>query len=264
MILSLQETYLQMTHNTAMDLPSGPTLTGMLCLAVALPVLSGSSHTSKPEVPDFDAHPAGEARKAAFFGFLGPLVDAENALWRSRRARLEQLADKPVDADDQRWLEALARFFEVPEDLPREVLIDRLLNHVDTVPRALALAQAAKESAWGTSRFAREGNNYFGQRCYTKGCGMVPKKRPAGAKYEVRRFESPADSVASYFYNINSHLEYAELRDYRSRRRDEGQRLSGIRAAEEITQYSERRRSYVDEIQSLIYFNDLEPRAQPH
>lgn len=133
---------------------------------------------------------------------------------------------------------------------------------MDQIPRSLALAQAAKESAWGTSRFAREGNNYFGQRCYSKGCGLVPDARQTNAKFEVRAFPSVQDSVQSYMNNINGHPEYAELRAYRTIQRQAGKPVSGIRAAESISQYSERRGAYVDEIQSLIHFNQLESSAE--
>ena len=80
----------------------------------------------------------------------------------------------------------------------------------------------------------------------------------AGAKFEVRRFESVAAAVTSYMNNINSHPEYAELREYRAARRRQNQPISGIDAAERITQYSERGQAYVDEIQSLIHFNRLD------
>ncbi|MGD8415701.1 MAG: glucosaminidase domain-containing protein [Pseudomonadales bacterium] len=240
-------------------------LIGTLCLGALLVTVPRGTYRGPvdPKAPDFRAYPAGEARKEAFFEYLAPLIDAENELWRARRARLEGLRDRTLNKADRRWLKALAGFFEVSPDLPKNRLIDALLDHVDTVPRSLALAQAAKESAWGTSRFTREGNNYFGQRCYEKGCGMIPRHRPSGAIYEVRRFDSAEDSVASYLYNINSHLEYANLRDYRSRQRDSGREVSGIRAAETITQYSERRQAYVDEIQSLIHFNDLDDVDEP-
>lgn len=210
--------------------------------------------------PDFAAIPAGEARKEAFFSYLGPLIDAENERRRIRRERLLALQDGPVSKRDLLWVDDLARHFGVPEGLSLPRRIDALLFHVGQVPKSLALAQAAKESAWGTSRFAVEGHNYFGQRCFEKGCGMIPANRPAGAKFEVRRFDSPEASVESYMNNINGHPEYAEFRSYRHALRAEGRPLTGIDAAEQLTQYSERRQEYVDEIQSLIHFNELEAR----
>ena len=217
--------------------------------------------------PDFSLYPAGEARKTAFFSYLGPLVDQENARWQRDRERLKGLKAASVDREktakqDMLWLEARSRFFGVETDQPQAQLVDALLRYVDQVPRSLALAQAAKESAWGTSRFATDGFNYFGQRCYQKGCGLVPQARAQGAKFEVRRFESPQASVASYMNNINSHPDYEGFRTYRAEQRAAGRPVHGIQAAERLTQYSERRQAYVDEIQSLIHFNRLEKQAE--
>jgi len=223
-------------------------------LVVAIPIWS----TLRSAPPDFASYPAGDERKAVFFGYLGPLIDAENERRRLRRERLQALKTGPISKRDRLWLAELADYFDVSEGLSREGRIDALLVHVGEIPRSLALAQAAKESAWGTSRFAEEGYNYFGQRCYSKGCGMVPAGRPPGAKFEVRRFDSPQASVESYMNNINSHPDYEDFRAYRAAARAAGRPVSGIHAAEELTRYSERRQEYVDEIQSLIHFNQLE------
>ncbi len=209
--------------------------------------------------PDFTLYPAGDVRKAVFFGYLGPIIDRENERRRARRDRLLALKEGlEWSKRDRIWVEELANFYGVDTELHAERLVEELLVHVDTIPKSLALAQAAKESAWGTSRFAIEGNSYFGQRCYSKGCGMVPEARPPGARFEVKTFDSVEASVASYMNNINGHQDYAGLRFYRAERRHRGKPLTGIQAAERLSQYSERRRAYVDEIQALIHFNGLE------
>lgn len=234
-------------------------LLGMLAVT-ALPVWQ--SFKNRP--PDFAEYPAGEARKAAFFGYLAPLIDAENERWKQKRMRLRALQaaaereDETISKRDLLWLDSQIEFFDVPREEEVPAQIEALLPHIDQVPRSLALAQAAKESAWGTSRFATDGHNYFGQRCYDKGCGLVPESRAAGAKFEVRRFSSTRASVRSYMNNINSHPEYEDFRDYRALQRENDEPLNGIQAAEQITQYSERRQAYVDEIQSLIHFNRLD------
>jgi Bax protein len=221
-----------------------------------LALLLWLSVSSRP--PDFAAYPAGDARKQAFFDYLGPLIDRENRIRADRRARLEALRDGYRSKRDRLFVERLAERYELDEELTDAERLARLLEHVDTIPRSLALAQAAKESAWGTSRFAVVGNNYFGQRCYSKGCGLVPKNRRPGAKFEVRRFPSVEASVASYVTNINRHREYQALRDYRSRQRRRGEPVTGLAAAERIAQYSERRHRYVKEIKQLIEFNGLD------
>jgi len=255
------------------------TLAAVILLSAIILVAWPSWRSWQSRAPDFSSHSAGEARKQAFFGYLGPLVDAENQRWLKSRARLQRLketaSDKAASGDaqislgrgpgkrDRLWLNELAGFFDVPTDLSLPAKIEALLAHVDEVPRSLALAQAAKESAWGTSRFAADGHNYFGQRCYHKGCGLVPESRAPGEKFEVRRFDSAQASVRSYMNNINSHPEYTGFRSYRAAQRATQQPLNGIQAAEQLIQYSERRQAYVDEIQSLIHFNRLDLPVQP-
>ena len=82
--------------------------------------------------------------------------------------------------------------------------------------------------------FASRANNYFGQRCYRKGCGLIPAKRARNAKFEVRHFDSVPRSVASYVFNINYHREYAGLREYRAAQRQAGEPLDSIEAAERM------------------------------
>lgn len=237
-----------------------PSLLALLMLIASLLLLAlpGWQNWRLQQAPDFHLYPAGPERKEAFFNYLGPMIDTENGRWLEERQKLLRLMSVSPSKRERLWVEQLGSFFDLPASLSPADRIGALLVHVDEIPRSLALAQAAKESAWGTSRFAIEGYNYFGQRCYAKGCGLVPEARPTGAKFEVRRFSSPLASVASYMSNINSHPEYAGLREYRAAVRLAGRPVSGILAAEEMIQYSERRQDYVDEIQSLIHFNRLE------
>lgn len=210
-------------------------------------------------LPNFSQYPAGPDRKLAFFEFIRPLVETGNQAIQDDRQRLLEIANR----DDPGWFERrfvarLARDYDLDNhDLDKTELIDQLLLRVDSVPLSLALAQAAKESGWGTSRFARDGNNLFGEWCFDKGCGIVPAARAPGATHEVESFFSPARSVASYLRNINSHPKYADFRDARARLRSAGQAPSGSLLAEFMSQYSERRDAYVQELVQLIRTNGL-------
>jgi Bax protein len=132
-----------------------------------------------------------------------------------------------------------------------------LLKRVDTIPVSLALAQAANESAWGTSRFALEGNNLFGQWCYDEGCGLVPNRRRANASHEVQSFESIEAAVRAYFMNINTHDRYQGFRDLRFQMRSKEGELDPFALAWGLDGYSERGEAYVDEVQTIILQNDL-------
>jgi Bax protein len=133
-----------------------------------------------------------------------------------------------------------------------------LLLHLDQIPASMVLAQAAMESAWGTSRFVRGGYNFFGQWCYREGCGMVPSERPQGASHEVKTFDDPRQAVYAYFRNINSHPAYKQVRKIRAQARQAGEAPSGLAMIAGLQQYSQRGQAYINELRSVIRFNDLE------
>ncbi len=215
---------------------------------------------TRDRVPDFRQYEAGIERKAQFFDFMRPLIREENARVLEDRRRLRELAaEDDLGWLDRRWLRGLAGEYRLdPEDFDEESLIDALMRRVDAVPMSLALAQAAKESGWGTSRFARRGYNFFGEWCYEEGCGLVPLARAAGRSHEVRAFDSPRDSVANYIRNINTNRSYRELREARASLRAQDRPLSGLVLAEQLQRYSERGQAYVEEIKGLIRYNKLE------
>jgi Bax protein len=131
---------------------------------------------------------------------------------------------------------------------------------VDVLPPSLVLAQAANESAWGTSRFALEGNSLFGQWCYVEGCGIVPRRRARGATHEVKSFDSVAGTVRAYFNNINTNQSYEYLRELRADMREEDQPIDSMVLAFGLEPYSQRGDRYVDEVQNIIMQNDLHER----
>lgn len=239
----------------------GVLITIVIAVGIALPRQQPAR--SAVTMPDFRAYSAGPERKTEFFEFLRPIVAEENRRVLVSRARLEAMAGKP-GWRDFRWLEMTAERYGVAmhdddgEQRPVAELIDELLLRVDAVPSSLALAQAAKESGWGTSRFAREGNNLFGEWCFTDGCGIVPRQRAEGSDHEVEAFASPTESVASYLRNINTHDSYKSFREARKAQREDGGALSGVELANELSEYSERREAYVQELKGLIIGNDLE------
>ena len=128
----------------------------------------------------------------------------------------------------------------------------KLKQRVDIIPPSLAIAQAANESAWGRSRFAKQGNNYFGQWCYVKGCGIVPKNRSKGAKHEVKKFSNAEASVRSYMNNLNSHHAYEKLRKLRYELRQQNKSPEGLKIAAGLTPYAGNGKIYVNRITTLI------------
>lgn len=233
------------------------TVVGTLLVLVAL-----HSVPQRPGSGDLPAFPVGDsdARKKAFFSYLRPIVENRNA--RIRRQRAWLLGISKADALgwlDQWRLRRLAERYGVDLDsLSENEAFTVLKRRVDTVPVSLALVQAAKESGWGRSRFARQGNALYGERCFQAGCGMVPRERAAGRGYEVQSFANVGDSVESYLKNLNTHETYIALRKARHRLRELGQPVTGTKLARHLHSYSAGTDSYVQSLQALIRQNDLE------
>ncbi|MFT4907476.1 MAG: Bax protein [Oleispira sp.] len=198
-------------------------------------------------------------KKANFFNFLHPMIKKANANVLQQREELSEIHANLPDLSSQQAekLAALAKTYKVSDELSLEKQVQELDIKINTIPASLVLAQAANESAWGTSRFAQEGNNYFGQWCFSEGCGIVPNSRDGGASHEVADFDSPYDSVKSYIKNLNRHPTYEPLRDLRQQAIDNNQAVTGIVLAQGLIGYSERGEEYVKEIQQMIRYNKL-------
>lgn len=214
-------------------------------------------------LPDFSAIDDVKVMKSAFFDYLLPVVEAQNSWIRDNRSYLIDLRDRlqtgqPLEESDRIRLDVLAERYRV--ELSEQVGaadISALLMRVDIIPPSLALAQAASESGWGRSRFAREANNLFGEWCYREGCGLVPARRIEGAQHEVATFDAIPDAVDSYFRNLNTHPAYASLRELRAAAREEHDVLLGTYLVGGLEFYSERRDAYLQELRAMIRINKL-------
>ena len=211
-------------------------------------------------LPEFSGYSDVKQKKLAFFDYMMPLVSAGNQSIIEQRDDLLEMA---ADADQlsffqQRKLLQLAEHYGVDtEAAENQQMIDQLLLRVAPLPPSLVLAQAAIESAWGTSRFARQGNNLFGQWCYQKGCGLVPLRRSAESKHEVAKFDSVAAAVEAYLHNLNTHRAYKDLRVLRAELSTAESGANGHQLAQALLYYSELRQVYVDEVQAVIRINKL-------
>lgn len=224
-----------------------------------LPAIDQPLSSRTQHVPDFaDIYDINE-RKREFFSYLIPAIEEVNTRVTAQRATLVRLYEKSqqgqaLSAEENRWLNQLAAYYRVDEDESSESL-EILLRRVDIVPATLVLIQAANESGWGTSRFAREGLNFFGQWCWTEGCGIVPSARPAGQVYEVRQFASMEASVEAFIRNLNTHFAYRELRTMRLAEREERNSVSSSTVTAGLMSYSERGQDYIDELNQMIRIN---------
>ena len=189
-------------------------------------------------------------KKKRFFDFMRPIINTENEKILKLR---NKLLSAKKNNNSEKFVAQVARAYTVNwEQDDRDW--NKLLERVDVIALELSLAQSADESAWGQSRFAQQGNNFFGQWCYTKGCGMIPAERGRGS-YEVASFNSVNESVRSYIKNINTGRVYATLRKIRKENRAAGKQQDAIAQAGGLIRYSQRREAYVKEIRSMIRVN---------
>lgn len=159
-----------------------------------------------------------------------------------------------LTAAEQVQLQDIAAMYKVAADND-QALISALLAQVDVIPEELVFSQSANETGWGTSRFAKVGHNFFGQWCFSKGCGIVPNQRDQGAAHEVASFDSIEASVRSYFRNINRNQSYQPLRDIRADLHATNQTMNACALAAGLINYSERKEAYIAEIRAMIRHN---------
>ncbi|MEX1197285.1 MAG: glucosaminidase domain-containing protein [Pseudohongiellaceae bacterium] len=215
------------------------------------------------EFPDFTAYEGVEERKQAFFDYMHEHVERVNRQVLAQREELIPLYEvardgAPLSRTERRILHAIAEEYRLdPGSMSDRELTSELMLRVDMLPTSLVLAQAANESAWGTSRFARQARNLFGQWCFTEGCGLVPSNRPADASHEVRTFSTVEDAVQAYFLNLNTNDAYDYLRRLRSDMRRREDPINSLVLAYGLTGYSSRGLAYVTELQSIIRYNGL-------
>ena len=132
-----------------------------------------------------------------------------------------------------------------------------MLRRVDIIPPSLAVAQAAEETGWGTSRFVRHGNALFGERIYRGTDGMVPHRIPKGPSFRVRRFGHLLAAVGAYASNLNTHPAYAGFRAERGTMRAARNRFDAPVLAGSLEAYSERREAYIETLRAIIRTNAL-------
>ncbi len=232
-----------------------------LALAENKPILNASTATGT--IPDLREEKDVKTKKRKFFNALRPMVEKENQHIAIQRQTLIDLKQKkPLSQADEQTINKLLKYYRLERKKDGGIPWNELLARVDTIPLELVLSQAANESAWGTSRFARKANNLFGQWCFTKGCGLVPARRNAGSTHEVAAFKSPQLSVRSYLRNLNTGRVYKDLRKIRAEKRAQGKTATAYELAAGLSKYSERGQAYVKEIRAMIKYNGKYMRGE--
>ena len=191
-------------------------------------------------------------RKDFFIQIILPLILQENNNIRLDRKRLFSIINKSNNTKlEKKWLEKKYKQYGIPsKDL--SVLKIRM----DEIPVSLAIAQAAKETGWGTSRFAQEGNALFGQWTWS-GEGLKPKDADKNEGHKVMKFNVLQASVRAYQRNLNTHSSYRNLRKARAELRDRGLPLDSLLLVKFLNEYAETGEKYVEVLEKIIKQNRL-------
>ena len=191
-------------------------------------------------------------RKSLFIQIILPLILEENNLILIDRKRLFSILNKNKNSKKEiNWLNRKFKQYGVlNKDIPT------LKVRMDIVPVSLAIAQAAKETGWGTSRFALEGNALFGQWTWS-GDGIKPAGAESDTKHKVMKFKVLKASVRAYQRNLNTHSSYKNFRQLRAQLRDDSEKLDSLLLADQLDNYAETGKEYTKILKQIINQNSL-------
>ena len=192
-------------------------------------------------------------RKELFIQIILPLVIKENNNIKLDRKKLFSILNKNKNTKaEKNWLASkFKQYGVVNKDL------STLKVRMDEIPVSMAIAQAAKETGWGTSRFAQEGNALFGQWTWS-GEGIKPAGADNDSTHKVMKFNVLQASVKAYQRNLNTHSTYRNFRSARAELREDGKKLDSMVLSEHLDKYAETGKKYVEILKQIIRQNNLE------
>ena len=206
---------------------------------------------------DLDALQSTKLKKETFIKIVLPLIVAENERILADREKLLIVSKKKYTTDlEKQWLRQKLLEYKV-----KKGDLEQLTERMDIIPTSIALAQAAKESGWGTSRFALEGNAIFGQWTWS-GKGIAPLDRESDKNHKILKFPILRASVKAYQNNLNTHKSYSKFRQKRMSLRDKNKKIKGLELTETLNNYAQTGSEYTKILNQIIKQNrlmDFEP-----
>ena len=201
---------------------------------------------------DLDEIQSVKLKKETFIKIVLPLIVAENEKILDDRYKLKKVVSKKATTDEEKqWLRQKFLEYKV-----KKGDVSELSNRMDMIPVSIALAQAAKESGWGTSRFALEGNAIFGQWTWT-GRGIEPLLKDKKKNHKILRFPILRASVKAYKNNLNTHKSYKKFREKRHELRKKNKKISGLVLTKTLDNYAETGIEYTKILGQIITQNRL-------
>ena len=193
-----------------------------------------------------------QKKKDTFIKIVMPLIIDENSKILDNRKKLFKILGKQNNSRGEKvWLKRRFEDYEIKNEDVTELKV-----RMDIIPVSIAIAQAAKESGWGTSRFALEGNAMFGQWTYGKD-GIAPLEREKNKGHKILKFPMLRSSVQAYKNNLNTHSGYKEFRKKRADLRRKNQNISGLALVNYLHNYAATGKEYTDILKKIINQNSL-------
>ena len=206
---------------------------------------------------DLDNLQSVQLKKETFIKIVLPLIVAENEKILDDREKLKVVSEKKFTSDlEKQWMRQKLLEYKV-----KKGNLDELKRRMDIIPVSIALAQAAKESGWGTSRFALEGNAIFGQWTWD-GQGIAPLKRDGDKNHKILKFPILRASVKAYKNNLNTHKSYLKFREKRNSLREKNKKITGLALTGTLKNYAQTGSEYTKILNQIITQNrlsDFEP-----
>ena len=193
-----------------------------------------------------------QKKKDTFIKIVMPLILDENSKIEQDRKKLFKILGKPSNTRGETvWLKRRFKDYQIEKEDIAELKL-----RMDIIPTSLAIAQAAKESGWGTSRFALEGNAMFGQWTWGKD-GIVPKEKETNQEHKILKFPMLRSSVKAYMFNLNTHRGYKDFRDARAELRKNNKTISGLDLVNYLQNYAQTGSEYTKVLKKIINQNQL-------
>ena len=193
-----------------------------------------------------------KVKRELFIKIILPLILDENEKIKADRKKLFKILSKDFNSPGERvWLKRRFKQYKIDDQD-----LTKLKMRMDIIPVSIAIAQAANESGWGTSRFALEGNALFGQWTYSKN-GISPKNKDPNQSHKVLQFQILKASVRAYKNNLNTHNAYQDFREARAQLRQGDTHINGLQLTEYLKNYASTGKKYVEILESIIKKNRL-------
>tara|TARA_B100000686_G_scaffold257203_1_gene269205 strand:+ start:1315 stop:2523 length:1209 start_codon:yes stop_codon:yes gene_type:complete len=191
-------------------------------------------------------------KRELFIKIILPLILDENSKITNDREKLFKILNKNFNTAGERvWLKRRFKEYKIDDQD-----LSKLKMRMDIIPVSIALAQAANESGWGTSRFALEGNALFGQWTWSKK-GISPKNKDPNKTHKILQFQILKASVRAYKNNLNTHKAYQEFREERAKIRENNETIDGLKLTKYLKNYAQIGEKYVAILEDIINKNSL-------